>query len=86
VEVRQRAGHWEAPATVSAFSKYCAATLAERKTGLVLIGKLKDRTARSLSRRAMSLMRKHTGRFETVARAIIQISFLNAASEIAQGN
>jgi IS30 family transposase len=47
-------------------SKDCVLTLVERKTGLVLIGKLPDRTARSLSRRAVSLMRRHGGAFETV--------------------
>ena len=66
VEARQRVGHWEADTVAGASSKDCVATLVERKTGLVLIGKLKDRTARSLRRRATSLMRRHAGRFETV--------------------
>jgi IS30 family transposase len=66
VEARQKVGHWEADTVAGASSKDCVATLVERKTGLVLIGKFKDRTARSLSRRATSLMRRHAGRFETV--------------------
>jgi IS30 family transposase len=66
VEVRQRVGHWEADTVAGTGSKDCVATLVERKTGLVLIGKLKDRTARSLSQRATSLMRRHAGRFKTV--------------------
>ena len=41
-------------------------TLVERKTGLVLIGKLADRTAEGLSRRAISLMSRGGARFETV--------------------
>ena len=66
VESRPHLGHREADTVAGASSKDCVATLVERKTGLVLIGKLKDRTARSLSRRATSLMRRHAGRFETV--------------------
>jgi IS30 family transposase len=66
VEVRGRVGHWEADTVAGVGSKDCVATLVERKTGLVLIGKLADRTARSLSRRAVSLMRSSGARFETV--------------------
>ncbi len=38
----------------------------ERKTGLVLIGKLPDRPAESVSRRVIGLIRGHAGRFQTV--------------------
>jgi IS30 family transposase len=66
VESRGRVGHWEADTVMGAGTKDCVFTLVERKTGLVLIGKLPDRTAASLSRRAVGLMRRHAGRFETV--------------------
>ena len=66
VEARGRVGHWEADTVAGAGSKDCVLTLVERKTGLVMIGKLKDRTAGALSRRAVSLIRRHAGRFETV--------------------
>jgi transposase, IS30 family len=66
VESRERVGHWEADTAAGAGSKDCVATLVERKTGLVLVGKLADRTAESLSRRAISLMRRPGARFETV--------------------
>lgn len=66
VEAREVVGHWEADTVMGAGGKDCVFTLAERKTGLVLVGKLKDRTADSLSRRAVGLMRGHGGRFETV--------------------
>ncbi|HEY0079886.1 MAG TPA: IS30 family transposase [Pyrinomonadaceae bacterium] len=66
VETRDRVGHWEADTVMGAGSRDCVVTLVERKTGLLLIGKLADRTAGSLSRRAVSLMRGHGGRFETV--------------------
>jgi IS30 family transposase len=66
VEARERVGHWEADTVAGSGSKDCVVTLVERKTGLVFVGKLPDRTARSLSRRAISLMRRRAGSFETV--------------------
>ena len=66
VEGRERVGHWEADTVMGTGSKDCVLTLVERKTGLLLVGKLPDRTAGSLSRRAVSLMRRHAGRVETV--------------------
>ena len=46
-------------------SKDCVMTLVERKTGLVLVGKLADKTAGGLSRRLARLIRG-AGRVETV--------------------
>jgi IS30 family transposase len=65
VETRQQVGHWEADTVMGTGSKDCVATLVERKTGLVLIGKLSDRTARGLSRRLTRLIRG-AGHVETV--------------------
>jgi IS30 family transposase len=66
VEARERVGHWEADTVAGSGAKDCVLTLVERKTGSVLIGKLTDRTAASLSRRAVGMIRGHRGRFETV--------------------
>jgi IS30 family transposase len=66
VEARERVGHWEADTVAGSGAKDCVLTLVERKTGLVLVGKLTDRTAGSLSRRAVSLIRRRGGAFETV--------------------
>jgi len=65
VESRGRVGHREADTVMGAGSRDCVATLVERKTGLVHIGKLADRTARALSRRLSRLIRG-AGRVETV--------------------
>jgi IS30 family transposase len=65
VEARDCVGHWEADTVMGAGAKDCVATLVERKTGLVLIGKLADRTAGSLSRRLTCLIRG-AGHVETV--------------------
>jgi IS30 family transposase len=66
VETRSHVGHWEADTVAGAGTKDCVLTLVESKTGLMLVGELADRTAEGLSRRAVSLIRWHAGRFETV--------------------
>jgi IS30 family transposase len=66
VEARGRVGHWEADTVAGTGASDCVLTLVERKTGLVLVGKLRDRTAESLSRRVIRLIRRHGARFETV--------------------
>jgi transposase, IS30 family len=66
VESRASVGHWEADTVAGAGAKDCVLTLVERKTGLVLVGKLSNRTAGGLSRRAVRLIRGSGARFETV--------------------
>jgi transposase, IS30 family len=65
VEARGCVGHWEADTVMGAGSKDCVVTLVERRTGLMMVGKLSDRTAESLSRRLTRLIRG-AGRVETV--------------------
>jgi transposase, IS30 family len=66
VEAREAAGHWEIDTVMGAGSLDCVVTIVERKTGLVLIGKLRDRTTGSLNRRVIRLIRRHEGSFVTV--------------------
>ncbi len=66
VEARSHVGHWEADTVAGAGTKDCVVTLVERKTGLVLIGKLADRTADSPSRRVVRLISGSGVRFATV--------------------
>lgn len=66
VEERREVGHWEADTVLGTGSKDCVVTLVERKTGLVLIGKLEGRTKESFNRRAIRLIRRPGGRFETI--------------------
>lgn len=47
-------------------SKDCIVSLVERKTGLVLIGKLADRTTASLNRRVIRLIKQHHRTFKTI--------------------
>ena len=66
VETRRRLGHWEIDTVMGTGSKDCIVTVVERKTGLLLIGKLEDRTCESLNRRVVHLINRHNGAFETI--------------------
>ena len=66
VETREQVGHWEIDTVMGTGSLDCVVTLVERKTGLVLVGKLPDRTKESFNRRVVRLIRRHPGRFATI--------------------
>ena len=69
VERRERSGHWEIDTVMGESlweSSDCILTLVERKTGYVLIGKLKARTAAEANRAVLELMARHPGRVATI--------------------
>ena len=69
VEGRRRIGHWEIDTVMGQSlgeSSDCILTLVERKTGYVLIGKLRARTADQASRATIKLLRRHPGRCQTI--------------------
>jgi IS30 family transposase len=66
VETRRQLGHWEIDTVMGTGSNDCIVSLVERKTGLLLIGKLEDRTTASLNRRVIQLIKRHGGAFETI--------------------
>lgn len=66
VEDRSETGHWEIDTVMGTGSKDCIVTLVERKTGYTLIGKLPDRSKTELTERAVWLIRKHRGRFQSI--------------------
>jgi IS30 family transposase len=66
VGTRQRTGHWEIDTVMGGGSKDCIISLVERRSGLLLIGKLADRTTASLNRRVIGLIRRDDAAFETV--------------------
>ena len=66
VETRRQVGHWEIDTVMGAGSKDCIVSLVERQTGLVLIGKLGDRTTASLNRRVIRLIDRHGAAFATI--------------------
>ena len=45
---------------------HCIVTLAERATGYLLIGKLRDRTMDEAATRTIQLIKKHPGKFRTI--------------------
>lgn len=66
VETRSQVGHWEIDTVMGTGSRDCIVSLVERKTGLVLIGKLEDRTTHALNRRVIRLISRHDGAFKTI--------------------
>jgi IS30 family transposase len=66
VETRRTRDHVEIDTVVSRVSKDCIVTIVERKSGYVLIGKLKDRTTRSLNQRCIKLLHREPAKFKTI--------------------
>jgi IS30 family transposase len=65
-EQRSEIGHWEIDTVIGKGSRHCLVSVVERKTGYVLIGKLKARTKQHTNRRTRHLMRRHPQRFKTI--------------------
>jgi IS30 family transposase len=65
-EDREELGHWEADTVMGKGSKDCILSLVERKTGLVVIGKLPSRTTESITARAIQVIRSNPGPFSTI--------------------
>jgi IS30 family transposase len=66
VESRATVGHWEIDTVVGRGAKDCIVSLVERKTGYLLIGKLKARTKDELSQCTVSLIDAHAPDFKTI--------------------
>ena len=65
IERRRQLGHWEID-TIGGPGPAAALTLVERKTGYVLIGALRSRTAADFARRAIALLRAHKRAMRTI--------------------
>ena len=66
VESRRTREHLEIDTVMGAGSKHCIVTIVERKSGYVMIGKLKDRTTRSLNQRCIQLLEREAAKFKTI--------------------
>jgi IS30 family transposase len=66
VEGRRELGHWEIDTVMGTGSKDCILSLVERKTGLVIIGKLPSRTTEALNARTIKIINTHSGPFTTI--------------------
>lgn len=63
---RRHIGHWEIDTVMGHGNQHCIVSLVERKTGYLLIGKLKARTAHPLNHRTIRLARRHAEYFRTI--------------------
>ena len=64
-ELRTEIGHWEIDTVIGKGSRHCIVNLVERKSGFVLIGKLKARTAEHLNHRTELLVQRHPRQFKS---------------------
>jgi transposase, IS30 family len=63
---RSEIGHWEIDTVIGKGSHHCLVTLVDRKTGYVVIGKLRARTKEHTHWRTVRLLRRHPQRFKTI--------------------
>ena len=66
VETRQQLGHWEVDTIAGGPDRASALTLVERKTGYVLIGALRSKTAADFARRTIALVRAQGRKVRTI--------------------
>lgn len=67
VNTRQRIGDWEADTMLGALSdSHCVLSLVERKTGYLVLGKLRARTTAEVNRRAIPLLRRQPHPVHTI--------------------
>ncbi len=66
VETRRYKGHWEIDTVMGKDSLDCIVTIVERKTGFLVIGKLKDRTTKSLNKRTVKIINQQAKAFKTI--------------------
>lgn len=66
VETRIYKGHWEIDTVHGRGSNHCIVTLLERKTGLVVIGKLADKSTESLNKKVIRLIDRDSFNIKTI--------------------
>jgi IS30 family transposase len=66
VETRMQLGHWEGDTVIGRDRHHCILTLVERKSGLVVIRKMRSRTAAAVTEAALPAIREHQAHFKTI--------------------
>ncbi|WP_319476742.1 IS30 family transposase [Marispirochaeta aestuarii] len=66
VETRGELGHWEGDTEVGTDRYHCILTLVERKSGFVIIKKLRSLTVKEVTAAAIRAIRKHEKSFKTI--------------------
>ncbi len=65
-QTRKQLGHWEVDTVLGAATRDCLLSLVERKTGYVVLGKLRARTTAEVNRRATHLIRRQSRPVRTI--------------------
>ena len=65
-DLRSEIGHWEIDTVIGKGDQHCLVTVVDRKSGYVVIGKLRARTKEHTNQRTVRLMRRHPQRFKTI--------------------
>jgi IS30 family transposase len=66
VEKRKVLGHWEGDSVIGSDRHHCILTFVERKSGLVIIKKMKARTVEEVTRSASAIIKKQPEMFKTI--------------------
>lgn len=66
VEERKILGHWEGDTVIGRDRHHCIVTLVERKAGLVIIKKIKSRTAKAVTAVIIQAIKENPGKFKTI--------------------
>jgi IS30 family transposase len=66
VQTRKQLGHWEVDTVLGDATRDCLLSLVERKTGYVVLGKLRARTTAEVNRRATRLIRRQSRPVRTI--------------------
>jgi len=65
-ESRRTLGHWEGDTVIGADRHHCIVTLTERKTGFVIIKKVRRRSSKEVTKACLRAIRSHTDKFKTI--------------------
>lgn len=66
IDKRLESGHWEIDTVIGKYSKHCIVSLVERRSGYLMIGKLKARTKEQTNARTLKLIQRLPGYFDTI--------------------
>lgn len=66
VEKRERIGDWEGDTVIGQDKRHCVLTLVERRSGFVIIKKLRSRTAAEVTAAGLRAIAEHVGQFRTL--------------------
>lgn len=66
IDKRTSLGHWEGDTVIGRDRHHCIVTLVERKTGFLIIKKIKARTVEEVNNVCIEAIKEHSNRFKTI--------------------